>query len=53
MDASERGVLLNNLADLMQRNHAYLAVKILLHYMKYCLREQLLIKFKISICISL
>ncbi|XP_033199527.2 aldehyde dehydrogenase [Bombus vancouverensis nearcticus] len=25
MDASERGVLLNNLADLMQRNHAYLA----------------------------
>lgn len=32
MDASQRGVLLNNLASLMERDQAYLAVKMSIHY---------------------
>lgn len=32
MDASQRGVLLNNLASLMERDQAYLAVKMFIRY---------------------
>ena len=36
MNASDRGRLLNRLADLIERDHAYLAVSSLLSNKKYC-----------------